>query len=179
MPKLYIANATKQKIQLSYWPLDRVRERVRNPESRQGIVTQMIPIGGQIAIVNGSEDNDLSIEEIDFVIKQHRRYGLIPVGELDSSKLPFQGMCYSIGEPVSPDRLHRAMWHNEQTLETQGKELRKQAALAVNNQIEEGLQENLKALRMSVAEVEPPGGYPGDHEPLGEGVHVTREVSNA
>jgi hypothetical protein len=164
MTQLYIANATAQVIQFAYWPPERTR-----------LITQTIPIGGQVRIAAQGSRTDLSNPEIDFIVGQHRKYGLIPIGEVDSSTLPFHGICYSVGEPISPERLHLAMQRNQQALEQQGKIIRLEAALAVNDLIEKQTGENLNKLEMSVKEMEPRSGYSEDHKPLGEGVRVTRE----
>jgi hypothetical protein len=162
--ELYVANVTKQVVQFAYRALE-----------RSGVVIQPIPIGGQIRIAPAGSRTDLSTPEIDYIIDQHRKYGLIDVNEIDSSKTPFHGMCYSIGKPISVDKLYRAMKRNEDALEEQGKQIRKEAAIAVNNQIENTIGENLKQLEMSITEEEPRGGYPDDRNPLGEGVRVLRE----
>lgn len=164
MPELYVANVTKQIVQFAY----------RSPE-RQGLVIQPIPIGGQIKISpRGSVSSELGVPEIDAIIDQHRKYGLISVDELETNRARFHGMCYSIGKPVSVDRLHRAMQRNEEMLEEMGVQIRKEAALAVNNQIESQIG-GIKQLEMSVQEEEPRGGYSDDHKPLGEGVRIVRE----
>jgi hypothetical protein len=160
---LYVANVTKQIVQFAY----------RVPE-RQGVVIQPIPIGGQVRITPLGGKDDLSTPEIDAIIDQHRKYGLVPVEEVDNSKNPFHGMFYSVGKPISVERLHKAMKRTEEALEEQGKQMRQEAAIAVNNQIENTIGENLKRLEMSITEEEPRGGYPEDHEPLGEGVRVMR-----
>jgi hypothetical protein len=162
--ELYIANVTKQIVQFAY----------RAPE-RFGLVIQTIPIGGQIKVSPKGSQSDLSTPEIDSILEQHRKYGLISVEELDTNRSSFHGMCYCIGKPISVDRIHKAMQRNEETLEELGKTIRKEAALAVNNQIENTVGGNLKQLEMSVVEEEPRGGYTDDHKPLGEGVRIIRE----
>lgn len=164
MSQLFVANVTKQIVQFAY----------RLPE-RQGVVVQPIPIGGQVRISPLGGREDLSTPEIDAILDQYRKYGLISVSEIESSKTPFHGMCYSLDKPISVEKLHRAMKRNEDALEDLGKQLRKEAALAVNNQIEGTIGENLRQLEMSITEEEPRGGYPEDHDPVGEGVRVIRE----
>ena len=162
--ELYVANVTKQIVQFAF----------RSPE-RFGLVIQTIPIGGQVKISPKGSHSDLSTPEIDSILDQHRKYGLISVDELDTNKASFHGMCYSIGKPISFDRIHKAMQRNEDTLEELGKQIRKEAALAVNNHIESQVGGNLKQLEMSVVEEEPRGGYSDDHKPIGEGVRIIRD----
>lgn len=162
MSELYVANVTKQVVQFAYRALE-----------RSGVIVQTIPIGGQVKIAPKGSNGDLSAPEMDHIIDQHRKYGLVDVNDIDSSKT-FNGMCYSVGKPISVDRLHRAMKRNEDALEAMGKQIRQEAAIAVNNQIENTIGEHLRQLEMSVTEEEPRGGYPEDHAPLGEGVRVSR-----
>jgi hypothetical protein len=165
MVQLYVANVTKQVVQFAYRAVE-----------KSGVVVQTIPIGGQVLIAPQGSKTDLSTPEIDVILDQHRKYGLVAIEEVESSKIPFHGMCYSIGKPISVERLHRAMKRNEDALEALGKQIREEAAVAVNNQIEGTIGENLKQLEMSITEEEPRGGYSEDHEPLGEGVRVIRQT---
>jgi hypothetical protein len=164
MSQLFVANVTKQIVQFAY----------RLPE-RQGVIIQPIPIGGQIKISPTGGRDELSSPDIDAILDQHRKYGLISATEIDSSKTPFHGMCYSLDKPIPVEKLHRAMTRNEEALEDLGKAIRKEAAVAVNRQIEGTIGENLRQLEMSITEEEPRGGYPDTHDPLGEGIRVIRE----
>jgi hypothetical protein len=164
MAELYIANGTKQIYQFAY----------RVPE-RSGVVTQVIPIGGQVRIAPNGTDYNLSQPVIDSILKQWSKYGLTPVADLDTLRGPFNGICYSVGKPVSVDRLRRAMERREGELENWGKEMRKQAAVAAHDKIEAETGLNIRELEMSVEEVEPRGGYTDEHRHVSEGVRVTRQ----
>ena len=166
MPELYIGNVTKQIIQFCYRALE-----------RPGIVQQTIPIGGQIQVTPDGRKRDLTIPEIDYIIDQHKTYGLISIDEVDSRNItPFGGnLVYSIGKQLSPEKLQRAMVRKETALNDFGKKLRQEAALAVNSQIENQIGAPLRELEMSFAEEEPKGGYTNDN-PLGEGIRVTRNA---
>jgi hypothetical protein len=165
MPELYIGNVSKQVQQFSY----------RSPE-RPGVIVQTIPIGGQIRVSPNGQHIDLNPIEIDAILAQHRAYGIVDVDDIDTKQSPFSGVCYSIGKPISVDKLRRAMQKKEDTLEAFGKKLRQEAALAVNSQIEEQIGAPLRQLEMSFVEEEPKGGFADDSEQLAEGIRVTRQA---
>src|SRR5262245_53057907 len=149
--ELYVGNVSKQIQMFAYRSLE-----------RPGIITQVIPIGGQIRISPNGMNADLTTPEIDYIIEQHKIYGIMPVEELDTNKGPFNGLCYCLGKPISPDKLRRAMQKNEDSLQKLGKQMRQEAALAVNSQIEEQIGAPLRQLEMSFTEEEPRAGYSDD-----------------
>jgi hypothetical protein len=163
MPELYIGNVSKQIQMFAY----------RIPE-RQGVITQVIPIGAQIRVSPNGYITDLSTPEIDAILNQHKAYGLVSVDELDSKTSPFSGLVYSIGKPLTADRMYKAMKRKEEELNKFGQKIRQEAALAVNSQIEEHIGRPLRELEMSFEEEEPRGGYNEDLDHLAEGVRVTR-----
>jgi hypothetical protein len=165
MPELYIGNVSKQIFQFCY----------RSPE-RPGVIVQTIPIGGQIRISPNGQHIDLSTPEIEAIISQHRIYGIVPIEEVDKLRGPFDGICYSIGKAISVEKLRRAMLKKEEALKAFGQVMRKEAALAVNSQIEEQIGAPLRELEMSFQEEEPRAGYSEDVDHLAEGVRVTREA---
>jgi hypothetical protein len=164
MPELYIGNVSKQIFQFAY----RIQE-------RPGVIYQTIPIGGQIRVSPNGQITDLSTPEIDYIINQHKTYGIVPVEEVDSGQSPFNGLCYSIGKPMSVEKLRRAMLKKEEALKEHGTKLRREAALAVNSQIEEQIGAPLRELEMSFQEEEPRSGYADDLDHVAEGVRVTRQ----
>ena len=166
MPELYIGNVSKQIQQFAY----------RVPE-RPGVIMQPIPIGGQIRISPNGVTTDLSSPEIDAIVNQHRIYGMVGIEEMDSYRGRFGGLVYSIGKQISVDKLRRGMAKHENSLNEMGKQIRQEAALAVNSQIEQSLNGRpLHQLEMSFEEEEPRAGYSDDFDHLSEGVRVTREA---
>ena len=143
---------------------------------RPGVITQMIPIGGQIRVAPNGVNTDLNQPELDAILNQQRIYGLLCIDELDTNKSQFSGLVYSIGKPLTEDKLRKAMIRLEKQKDNEGKKLRSEAALAVNNQIENRIGTQLKNLEMSFTEEEPRGGYAEDITHLSEGVRVTREA---
>lgn len=162
--KLFIANLTKQHQGFTYRVLE-----------SEGVRTQHIPVGQQIQI-----SGDLSQPDIDYIIRQHERYGLVRADEIDRKK-PFVGLCYSVDKPVREAVIHRGVEHNTDILVDRGREIRQETAIATNNRIEHDLGENqdvnasLRKLDVSVVEEEPTGGYRGEDKPFSEGVTVTRD----
>lgn len=163
--KLYIGNATKQVLTFAY----------RVPEMN-GVRTQTIAVGSQVML-----SGDLSTKQIDAIVDQNRKYGLVPVDEVDRAR-DFVGICFSIDKPISSSKLTLAMQRNTDVLVERGKQNRKAAALAVNGQIQsdlaehDGLGASLKSLEMSTVEEEPKGGY-RTTKPIGEGVRIERDPS--
>jgi hypothetical protein len=165
MPELYVGNVSKQIQMFAY----------RSPE-KPGIVTQTIPIGGQIRVAPNGMNVDLSPIEIEAIIGQHRMYGIVSVEDMGESNSPFNGLVYSVGKPISVEKLHKAMRRKEDELKRLGQRMRQEAALAVNSQIEEQIGAPLRQLEMSFAEEEPRSGYSDDVDHLAEGIRVSREV---
>jgi hypothetical protein len=141
MGKLYIANTTQQ-----------VQDfQARIPEISQ-IVRVVVPIGGQVPIP--MELNPLQIEAI---VEQHSRYGLVAVSEIDRTK-DFIGLCFQVDKPINVERVKYAAVHNFEVLEKRGDQIRKEAAVSVSNAVEEQTKQigslDLKAMEFSVEEVE-------------------------
>lgn len=165
MPELYVGNVSKQ-IQLFAY---------RIPE-KSGIITQTIPIGGQIRIAPNGINTDLTTLEIDFIIGQHRMYGIVSADNLnENADKPFNGLVYSIGKAMSVEKLRKGMQKKEDALRALGQRIRQEAALAVNSQIEQQIGGPLRELEMSFTEEEPRGGYAEDLDHIAEGVRVSRE----
>ena len=160
--KLYIANCTQQVHDFVYRMLE-------SGALRQ----QKIEAGGQIAIAG-----DLTSPEVDYIIEQHRRYGLVRVDEIDQTK-PFIGLCFQTDRPIAVDKIRRALIHNREVLEDRGRQLRKEAAIAQHNRLQDQTVDGsgapigppLTALEMSV--VEEKAGQLEDHTPIAEGLRVT------
>jgi hypothetical protein len=165
MPELYVGNVSKQIQTFCY----------RSPE-RPGVIAQTIPIGGQIRISPDGRHTDLATPEIDAILDQHRAYGLIDINEIDSKQSPFNGLCYSIGKPLTPEKMRKAMLKKEEALKAFGQKLRQEAALAVNAQIDESSGGRLRELEMSFEEKEPSGGYADNADHASEGILVTKSA---
>jgi hypothetical protein len=155
--KLFIANCTKQTQVVMY----RVPE---HPTPRQ----QHIGIGQQIQIAG-----DLNQPQIDSIIAQLSRYGLVRADEVDGRK-PFVGLTYSVEKPVKVDRQVNAIEHNDEVLTERGHEIRKNAAVAINNGLEENVagRATLKNTEIEIEELPTKDGSGGD---FSEALRVQRE----
>lgn len=156
--KMYVANATKQKIDFAY----------RLPEIN-GARVQQIPIGGQIQLTG-----ELNQLQVDSIIEQFGKYGMISVDEVDRSKA-FTGLCYSIDKFVPVSKIMQAVRVNESVLQERGQLIRKESAIAENNRIEQIMQESgipgeLRKLELTVQEEK----ARDDGDQFSEGVKVTR-----
>jgi len=168
LTKLYVANATRQNVEFTY----------RLPEM-PGVKMQPIPIGGQICVTG----DHMLPEQVDSILAQYEKYGLVTVEQMEKSNRKFSGLCYSLDKPVSIDRLRKAMDRNVEELTDRGKQIRKEMAIAANNMIEDDLRENnrpdgLTNLEMTIEEEASKSGDRGT--PLvNEGLRVTRTPEGA
>lgn len=144
MPKLYVANATQQIRQFTYWVAESPRHFV-----------QEIPIGGQVLLAG----RELTVLDIEAIIKQHIPYGLLEVGEaLKSRSNSFDGIAYQLDRAVSYDKLLQLVERYNSVLNTRGKQLRQEAAIAASEFIDQQLFQaqapaRLESLELSIEEV--------------------------
>ena len=163
MAKLYIANCSQQIQDFQY--------RVSDNDK---IYKIPIDIGTQIQL-----PGHLSTQDIDFIVRQHAVYGLVSVSEIDRSK-HFFGVCYSIDKPVDISKLRYALEHNRDVLVERGKEIRKEAAVVVNNALEEDARFSgrLNSFEVEITEIEKPNASSdSDHTSVNEKLLVTREAT--
>lgn len=153
--KLFIANCSKQSTVLSY----------RIPEV-PNVVHSPIGIGGQI-VAAGSRD--LSRPQIDSIIGQLRKYGMRDVSEVIQSTDVIPYIC-SVDEHVRPEEIQRVMHHNMGALTLRGQQLRKDAAIATNSQMETAGAAP-SSLEMTVQEESAPVD---GAQPIAEGVRVRK-----
>lgn len=149
MSKLYIANATRQIHAFMYRAPD---DDGGDPRRASAPRTQYIHPGQQIQI-----SGEFSRAQIDNITDQHRQYGLIAVDDIDRHK-PFAGICFSVDKPISAGRIHQLMGHNVEVLQERGREMRKLAAISINNSLETDMLESrmpgeLKKVEFEVTEL--------------------------
>jgi hypothetical protein len=138
--KLFIANMTQQVQDFCY----------RVPEST-GLRTQRIDVGQQIQI-----SGDLSTPQIEEIVNQHARYGMVHIDEIDRHK-PYIGLVFSTDRPVTVNRMSYGIQHNRMVLVERGKEIRQETAVALHQKIEQNPPEgmgNLKAVHVTTIEEE-------------------------
>jgi hypothetical protein len=157
MSKMYVLNCTRQNQEFWY----------RLPESTK-LLHQMIPIGGQIQVAG-----DLTTFDIDSIVEQHSRYGMVSYSEIDRAK-PFVGYCYQLDKRFNnvADALQRGLDHNDRVLDALGKQMREEAAIAVNQSIEgQRAPARLTELELTVEEE-------GDDGTFHQGIRVTKDNSS-
>jgi hypothetical protein len=171
--KLYVANVTKQNFTFTY----------RVPERSQPCA-QLIPFGSQICLAPNGSNTDLTQQEIDAILEQYDKYGIEDANGLDQNKKdkrPFSGICYSIGKPVSEARLQKSTVKLEQGLDKLGRQIRQEAAVAAQQDIEKRIMKGdqmPKPFDVSVEEVIPSKGLDEDLTHISDGVRITRNLTN-
>jgi hypothetical protein len=158
---LYIANTTKQHHDFVY----RVPETV-------AMRTQKIRVGTQVKIAGVS-----TTQEIDYVLNQHLKYGLVHVSAIDTSK-GLISMLYS-DKPISSARIEQAMRYNDGVLIKAGKKIREEAAIADSvrleqNIVDEDLPATLRQYEASIVEEDPGKRSAASEDAIAEGVRVSR-----
>lgn len=154
---LYIGNATRKQFTFAYWT-----NAARSPRS------QHVPIGGQVKI-----SGDLTQKEVDSILDQHRRYGLIPVDEINNVR-NFAGYCFSVGAPIPAEKLARLMGTNQHALIVHGQEIRRNAAIAAAKGMDaeltsKGIPEQLTGLEATIQQEDAPAD---GSEQFSEGIVV-------
>jgi hypothetical protein len=172
---MYIANCTNQLQVFSYRQLGA-------PAIPNGANIQEIEIGSQERL----PDDTLTPEEIDYIVNQHARYGMIHVSEIDRTR-PFVGLCWDT-KPISISKIKTVVDHNNKVLTLRGMKLRQQAAVATSDSIEKTIvntppdqryARGLNAIDLSITEEEHKSGLPyardSDDTSVNETITVSRQ----
>jgi hypothetical protein len=163
--RLYIANCTKHFAMLNY----------RVPEAGNPFA-QSIEAGQQAMIGRP----DMSLPQIEDIIRQLRIYGLFIVEEVGRIDKAYRIVWLaSIDKAISSDKIRQALMHNESVLIDQGKVFREKAALALSRNMAERTPHAAQNIEMTVQEETPgsvgPTGAPG----IAEGIYVSTDTSEA
>jgi hypothetical protein len=152
---LYVGNTSKQLFQLHFWV-----ERTSRP-----IVVEIGP-GKQANIYpEGSRADHENI------VGQHKMYGLIPVSEVDRHK-GFVGQCYQFDTPIPMERLQETMLKNDDVMDDQAIERRKEAAASADDLLKKAAQETdskIASFEVEIEEVEQKGVEAQIHEVISVG----------
>jgi len=108
------------------------------------------------------------------IIRQHAPYGLIPYDEVPKTKA-FIGLCFRFDKPVDLDRLLHAIDHNVDVHAQNDERARREAAVAVNNAIQENVGTPVEALEVETVEMTKPDATTG----YAHGIEVLRDPSQA
>ncbi len=121
MPKLYIANTSKQHHLLL----------VRLPEESK-VISQDIRAGQQVVVGN----RNLTQADVDYVVSKQTRYGLKPVAELHRNHA-FVGLLYSVDKPVQLDHIYSTFEQNDDALNEKASTRREHEAASIASRIQE------------------------------------------
>lgn len=125
--KLYIANATTQVQQFSYRVPD------EDPRGNGSMVlsknrTQTVNPGKQIAL-----SGEFSRAQVDAVLDQHRKYGIMEVGEI-GRQINYCHIVASPDKPLTTAKLLEVMRKNLIILKEKGKKMREMAAVTAHEE---------------------------------------------
>lgn len=148
--KMYVGNCTQQVQSFQY----------RVPE-QSGVRMQQIEIGSQTQL-----SGDLNQKQIDSIVEQHARYGMVREDEIDRTK-KFSGLVYQIDRPITKVKLGYLIDVNQKALTKIGEENRKNAAVAISSDLEKAAP-GATSVELEVVEDEKQGG----DITLNETVHV-------
>jgi hypothetical protein len=156
MTKVYIANCTPQNHTANF----------RGPESRKPL---SLAIGSGRQVLAG----DLSTPEVDAMVDQLGRYGLVHVDEAGKSgrKVTF---LYSTGTPLPASAILRVAERNKGILRDEGAERRKLSAVAANAVMNSD-ETPIDKLETSIEEVSS-GDFGGDSENIAEGIKIDNKA---
>lgn len=124
MATLYVGNTTRQIYDFQY-----------RTSRGQPVRRQQIQPGSQLKIAG-----DLAQREVEYIISQHTKYGLVAESEIDQTRA-FHGTCYATGKPISAVRLMYLMETNLDVLVKRGEEIRKANAVGHSNIINQVMRE--------------------------------------
>lgn len=161
MPDLFIANGTMQVQEFHY----------RLPEAKNAR-RQVIPVGEQIRI-----SGDLRSVDVDAIIKQHVKYGLIPADEILRGTKPAP-LAYRVGRYISSEEIVLLSNRNQGILIDLGRQTRKDAAVAVGNALGRAAQESgndFDTADVEITEVPKAGGAGTGESLVAENIQIGRE----
>lgn len=146
-------------------------------------IRQTIPPWSQVPLTgSGGSQGDFNTLEIESVIRHHSIYGMIEAREIGNQK-KLAPLAYALDKPIPLALIQRAREGNLHILEARGAQIRQEAAVAANYQIEEQLARSdlplgITGLEMTIQEEEPRRGskpISDGHTLLNEGVRVSSD----
>lgn len=161
--RLYIANPTKQHLIFNY----------RKPETRNTLSVQ-IAAGSQSQI----EDDRLTKAQIDEIIAQNERYGLVPISQVGKSTrggTEVPSMVFSIDKPIVVSKIFEALEAQDDMLRRRGDETRVNTAAGLQRALEESTDAEVTVLETEVVQIDAQGKPMDDPNAVHNGVTVKRE----
>lgn len=137
MSTMYVANATKQVQTFMY----------RLPETKQPR-QQTIDVGQQVRL-----SGDLSHKDIQAIIRQHAKYGMVAVSEIKDSKglIP---LCFQLDTPIAPEVIEMLVNINTGVLDDRGRVARENSAIVAATTIGQNLRERGEGTEFSELHVD-------------------------
>lgn len=135
---LYIANPNLQDTDFAF----------RIPEM-SGVKILKILAGGQ-----SKTPGNMNIGQIESIISQHGKYGMIRLDEIDRAKGDYIPLLYQIDKPISESVIRRVLEHNKGVKIKDGKQIRKEAADSVVAAAKGVQGSSLKEVDVEIEEVE-------------------------
>lgn len=162
--KMYVGNCTRQSNDFQY----RMPGEANSQRDRGGNLRfQRIEPLSYLQL-----SGELSSDEIDYIVAQHDAYGLIHVSEINRAR-PYIGLCWDT-KPINVQALREAITHNQEVLEQRGRDIRKEAAVALNTSLEQD--EQMGDLKKLTIEVKEDRAGSMEHDPFAETIQVSRDV---
>lgn len=162
---MYIANVTQQDMDFQY----RIPS---NPRSTP--LQQKIPAMGQIKIAD-PPGGELTKPDIDAIVDAHQPYGMRRVNELKHG-IGFHGLVYDIDRPLNVESIRRGHVVFKELLEDKGKALREEAAIAINNRIEDQATPRGATLEGLEVSIEEQKGMNGEDPKMASSIRVDRSA---
>jgi hypothetical protein len=162
--KMYVGNCTRQPNDFQY--------RMPGEASSQRNQGGNLRVQRVEALSYLQLSGDLTSDEIDYIVAQHSTYGMVHVSEIDRTK-PYFGLCWDT-KPINVPTLREAISHNQAVLEQRGREMRKEAAVALNNSLEQA--EDMGDLKKLTIEVKEDSHGSMEHDPFAEVIQVSRDT---
>jgi hypothetical protein len=162
--KMYIGNCTRQPNDFQY----------RMPGEANSSRNQ----GGNLRVQRVEAlsclqmSGELTSDEVDYIVQQHAPYGLVHVTEVDRTK-SYLGLCWDT-KPINVHVLREAISHNQEVLEQRGRDIRKEAAVALNTSLEDA--QEMGELKKLTIEVKEDKSGSMEHDQFAETIQVSRDA---
>jgi hypothetical protein len=125
--KMYVANCSNQIHEFAY---------------RLPSVDQLRRVNIQKMSQAELPDNDLTQQDIDYIVKKAQRYGFVNVVDLRSGKTkrPNTRLCYSVDSPVSSFMIEALAMNNRGAMMELGERIQQEAAIVSSKKITEDIE---------------------------------------
>lgn len=158
MTTLFVGNTTKQHTDFIF----------RMPESGK-VISRKILAGTQEAILRDVDD-----AQVNAVIDQHKKYGLVSEAEAKKSR-QFIGLLYSTKDPIKLGSLQMAFHHNQEIMEAQAEKNLEHIGAAAKQTLDQisrdGEGSGLPRVELEVVEQPKVGGK---DTTIAKGVEITK-----